>query len=791
MEEASRYKESGSEAGLYEPPPQAANNDIELELEIRYASILKQKRQLEQENDRIRNQMADITTRLEHLQESHDTLRDRLVETEDKLRAPQRDDDTQMFIRRLEDKIREQDELIESQEGQVDQDRDEKARMRRELESLRKAAKRTIQLEDELKELRLESIELAKKANTADRFKQKLEGQKALENDLKNIEYENEELRAMLRDYTKIKERNESMEQTQILYQNSIAKAEMEIFEIHNQKKHLDQEKAELERELSSMEDRKAHDEQLIQDLQDELRLKDSAGAGISSLEDELESEDATQRATNLEISRLRAEIAVLKGNAFAAQENGTVRAQLEEAMAYRKVIEAKYRDAFEKEAISQQQLRLMMSSVEDNTKFVELAMSVGRLALLTPEYYRHQAFIDLKLAHGRLTEDFAALQKKYDTLNEEHNETERQLLETSSDLKLIDKDELDKLDEFKATQESLVASYETELTALKSKNKALQIDFDLQKTHLTESLLKNAKLQNNIEETIKDEEDAKSAEVSKQSSARRVRGYGRRASVAIPERIRKASDVAKELVAERNVFRGRLETVTPTTSSSSRSRSGARSGSSSISSAHSVEEAALASERHPSVVMVDIPLSPRSTSSSRKPSAVVLPASMPGTPREELYKVGLGRSLTAAFTGGRTADARASIAEDREGNYGTSGMDDISDSNRDSLHDIIVYGDVEISMAPQAPPKAATESTIGLAISTDGMEDVTQGPTMAELFQKSFAWMDQQTTAQRQAELIEEAKQRKAERERVEKEDAKSAKKRFSLGRLFGRNKK
>lgn len=369
MNKAEEYREPGLEPGSYEPP-QDPNTDIELQLEVRYASILQQKRRLELENDRMRNQMADITTRLEHLQESHDTIRGRLVETEDKLRAPQRDDDTAMFIKRLEDKIREQDELIESQEGQVDQDREEKTKMRRELETLRKATERTIQLEDELKELRLESIELAKKANTADRFKQKLEAQKALENDLKNVEYENEELRSMLRDFNKIKARNQTLEQTHLQFQNSIAKAEMEIFEIHSQKKHLDMQKAELESALEIAEARRAHDEQFIADLQEQIQSSSPERDGFS-LEDELETEDATQKATSLEISRLRAEIAALKSNATTAQESGALRTQLEEAMAYRKIIEAKYRDAFEKEAISQQQLRLMMSSMEDNTKFV------------------------------------------------------------------------------------------------------------------------------------------------------------------------------------------------------------------------------------------------------------------------------------------------------------------------------------------------------------------------------------------------------------------------------------
>lgn len=773
MNKAEDYREPGSELGSYEPP-QDSNTDIELQLEVRYASILQQKIRLELENDRIRNQMADITTRLEHLQESHDTIRDRLVETEDKLRAPQRDDDTAMFIKRLEDKIREQDELIESQEGQVDQDREEKTKMRKELDTLRKAAERTIQLEDELKELRLESIELAKKANTADRFKQKLEAQKALENDLKNVEYENEELRSMLRDFNKIKARNQSLEQTHLQFQNSIAKAEMEIFEIHSQKKHLDMQKAELESALEIAEARRAHDEQFIADLQEQIQSGSPERAGFS-LEDELETEDATQKATSLEISRLRAEVAALKSNATTAQESSALRTQLEEAMAYRKVIEAKYRDAFEKEAISQQQLRLMMSSVEDNTKFVELAMSVGRLALLTPEYYRHQAFIDLKHAHGRLTDDLASLKKKYDSLNEDHQETQRELIEKSSDLSMVGKDELDKLAEFKLAQESLVASFEAELMALKSKNKALEIDYDLQKTHLQESILLNAKLRNTLEEDMKGKGDSKAAvDVSKPSRARRgLRSYRSRASVRIPERIRHARDHAKELVAERTIFSGsnsKRHTLTPPSSSPSESRSGRASGSSSISSSHSSEAPAPEALENQSLDLADIPLSPAPSailldSGHRRPSALQLPESMPATPKEVLHQIGLGRSLTAAFTGGRELGARASVTENGEGDHNASGTDKFT-SHRDFFQDILHYGDTMINRSNEVSQEMKISKTIGLAITTDGLQDVSveDGLDTAAIFAKSTECMDDYTARQLQLKLVEEASQRKLE---------------------------
>jgi protein HOOK3 len=134
----------------------------------------------------------------------------------------------------------------------------------------------------------------------------------------------------------------------------------------------------------------------------------------------------------------LKAENALLKGNTLAAKENSSLRAQLDEADAHAKVIEGKYREAFEKDVISQQQLRAMMNLVDDNKKCVNAAMSIGQFTLLTPEYYRDQAFVELKRSHDSLTDEMAALQKKLTALEAEHEDAKRELLMATSDCKLI-----------------------------------------------------------------------------------------------------------------------------------------------------------------------------------------------------------------------------------------------------------------------------------------------------------------------------------------------------------------
>ncbi|OBU01506.2 hypothetical protein VE01_00468 [Pseudogymnoascus verrucosus] len=480
--EAHEARESGNK--IYQPPPGKATPD-EFQLEYRYGVLLGQKRGVEQENERLLKQTADLTTRLTHLQENNDSLQDHLRDAEDRLNAPVRDDETEHRIRRLEDDIRERDEVIESQEGQLEQDRDKMARMGRELSNLKDADSRLIQLQDEIKELEFKNDELTKKANTVDRYKNKLEVQKDLQKNFKDLELENEELKTQFQHIDKIIERNSSLEASQRQFQNSISKAEMEIFEIGSQKKMLEAENSELRYSMSTQEEKIAQYEQAMFELREQSPLPEISPHGQTLAEQMQNSEG--DRQNNLENFRLKAENALLKGNTIAAQENSSLRAQLEESDAHIKVIEGKYREAFEKEVITQQQLRAMMNLVDDNKKDL--------------------AFVELKKAHTSVTEQLEALQKQLAALEAEHEDSKRGLLMATADLSMVEKEEIDALEELKATQESLSKSFENELTALKGKYKALLIDYEAQKSQLIESLLTNNKLREALEKNTNIEE--------------------------------------------------------------------------------------------------------------------------------------------------------------------------------------------------------------------------------------------------------------------------------------------
>jgi hypothetical protein len=85
----------------------------------------------------------------------------------------------------------------------------------------------------------------------------------------------------------------------------------------------------------------------------------------------------------------------------------------------------------------------------------------------------------------------------------------------------MIAQEDIDALEELKATQESLASSIEMELKKLQSRYKDLQIDYDQQKSQLIEALLSKDKLQQSMTENrSKDESKADESVETKQMKA-------------------------------------------------------------------------------------------------------------------------------------------------------------------------------------------------------------------------------------------------------------------------------
>ncbi len=141
--------------------PISPDNDGGLALEEKYAAVAT-------EHETLKKKHADFISRFERLQQSHDELLDHSSKQDNKLKAYENSDegDQTDYIRSLNIRIQEQEDLIASQENQVESDRIARERLSKELATLRPAAQRLVEVEDEVKELKTANIALSRKANT-------------------------------------------------------------------------------------------------------------------------------------------------------------------------------------------------------------------------------------------------------------------------------------------------------------------------------------------------------------------------------------------------------------------------------------------------------------------------------------------------------------------------------------------------------------------------------------------------------------------------------------------------
>lgn len=316
------------------------------------------------EYDNLKKKHADFMTRFERLTISHDDLIQHSNDADNQLKSLQesKDGDHAVFIKKQMERIQELEEIIASQEQELEADRVLKEKQARELSSLRPLTIHLTQYQDELKELKEENLNLTKKANKVEHYLKKLENYTSLQRENTELREKIDLLEENQKDYDKVFEENSRYRKTAIEYSSRFQEQELHIVELSSQKNALKQEVQLLNYKISDLNERQQHDEKFINDLQEQLRISSgqlcsdplTMGKRGLSLEEELEQvEDLPNLA--LENSRLKAEIKSIqnnKTNSDIAQLN----IDLAESERARKQLEERYKELFEKHMTEQQQ---------------------------------------------------------------------------------------------------------------------------------------------------------------------------------------------------------------------------------------------------------------------------------------------------------------------------------------------------------------------------------------------------------------------------------------------------
>ncbi|EHK98850.1 hypothetical protein M7I_5360 [Glarea lozoyensis 74030] len=454
---------------------------------------------------------ADLVTRLEYLQYAHDELQQFNAEANDRIRElekAQLGDQTE-HIQSLKHRIQEDEDLIANQEQQLETARVLKENQARELQKLRPLNEKVTALQDELSEVKNQNDILTRKANTADHYQKKLQAQSELESANVRLRQQIDTLQDNQNEFDRVMDENAKLEATMSEYRSRFASYELQFVEINNQKKLLE---GELRQQLSMVQGltaSKSHDENFIADLQEQLRTGSVASLAPPSpsikqplsLEQELAESDEPEPNYLLEISRLKAEAQLLRGQ-LGGTTNANLRVELEEEARIRKRYQETLRDLQEKHAVLQQQFNAIISKsdAEKLVGSIDEMLSYGNLQILTDTFIRDEAVAATRKLYIEANQENLALKARLSETQAELSARDRELLEAKSDLvAAVAQDDIDALEELKATHELVTSSFESDIVLLQSRNKNLATDHEQTQSHLVDALLAKDKLSQQI----------------------------------------------------------------------------------------------------------------------------------------------------------------------------------------------------------------------------------------------------------------------------------------------------
>ncbi|EQB56567.1 hypothetical protein CGLO_03411 [Colletotrichum gloeosporioides Cg-14] len=465
---------------------------------------------MEADNIRLRSELdkrgkllADMETRLGHLQESYDDLKDEVVAKGRELEAfhSAQDGAGKEVIRSLELKLREQDELIANQEAQAEDDRIAKERLQSEVSALKAKTQKLEALDDEVKELRFKNEELSRKANMVERYKQKLEAQSTLSKEMDNLLYEKEQMQRDLIEYEKVLKRNQALEQTNEQYASKLRDYELQYVELDAQRRALHDDTMQLRARLQSLDAQRLSDERLISELQEQIATgagssamsPDAASAGFS-LEQELDSAGSSAPPNlSLEVSRLKAENNLLRSGMGSASENARLRQELEDERRQRERLQSTYNDTFEKHQLAEAQVSALIGGGGEN-----------------------EVLANLKIQVAQMTHELQAEKRKLTEVQAQLADKDRELLSARTDLSAVAKDSVTALEELKSTDQLISASVREELEAARLQIRNLSADLENRQSSLINALLEKDKLRKELDEVKEGRQDgAESSEVS------------------------------------------------------------------------------------------------------------------------------------------------------------------------------------------------------------------------------------------------------------------------------------
>ncbi|TGO75935.1 hypothetical protein BELL_0184g00170 [Botrytis elliptica] len=543
-----------------------------LDLEEKYSAV-------SMEHAALKKRNADLITRLENLSESRDHLLDETKEQDRLIKQLQETVNhggKSEYISRLEKRLEDSEQLIANQEQQLEDARVNRELKNKELVSIKNT--RDLETQDRLKELEVENSALLKRANKVEHYEKKLAQQNAIEKENARLREQLDVLQENQKDYDKVHMENELLKTTRREYMKVLEGQENTITDLKNKGMALEEELRSRMEEIELHLERQRHDEKYINELQERVDShspEEPSGGGFS-LEDELNRSDSPNEPNpSLEISRLKAELQVLKSNE-GGKANAELRAELQKAEMEIRRLREKTQELKEAHAISQDQISTIMGdrsflpTDEALVIAVDKMMNIGPFQLTLDDFHRERAKSSGQSLYRDATKEIERLNHAINELTAKLTSSERDLLRARADLSAMDSDEITALEQLKEANELVASSYEKDLALLQAQHNDLRTEFVDQQSHLLAALKSKDKLSEqlktifqhpsgSIEGTGKDSEPATALDALKEQLQKKestIQELQRRLVLAEdPEAQKAANDVLVKNLTRENTL--------------------------------------------------------------------------------------------------------------------------------------------------------------------------------------------------------------------------------------------
>ncbi|KAI1614778.1 hypothetical protein EDD36DRAFT_451041 [Exophiala viscosa] len=266
----------------------------------RLGKVIADNQRIAHEKRELQKQLDEQHTRYEQLQERFDQSQDELKETGDRL--------TSVLAGRSDSQSLDSkhDTLVATLETRVEE-------LRKSNEVLKIKAEKAQKLQDDFDELKIDRDRLARKANTAEKYRQKLEASQDLEKDNTSLKSKVAELQNQLK-------QSDSARREVDEYRRLLPSIEQERYDINEMKKRL-------EFDYHALEARYHDTQQEVHDLQERLRDYEDGIPSATKAERQLSpvNKDLEKEEADFAESEARLTAALLNGDSSPTPQDSTL----------------------------------------------------------------------------------------------------------------------------------------------------------------------------------------------------------------------------------------------------------------------------------------------------------------------------------------------------------------------------------------------------------------------------------------------------------------------------------